>query len=112
MNTLEQQTERFNTLPEDFQNALSTFDYDHRLGLIHKKYKLHIDQSVTLEKIMSDIIFGDQRSLELTSAIEKELRLSREVSIEIAHEINRNILVPIKDMIKVIQDTGTGTESL
>ncbi len=108
MNTLEQQAERFSNLPTDFQKALSSFDYDHKLGLIHKKYKLHIDQSVSLENIMSDIIFGDQRSLELTSAIENELRLPRETAIEIALEINRNILVPIKDAIKVIQDTDEG----
>ncbi len=110
MNTLEQQAERFSNLPTDFQKALSSFDYDHRLGLIHKKYKLHIDQSVSLEHIMSDIIFGDQRSLELTSAIEHELRLPRETSIEIALEINRNILVPIKDAIKIIQGADTSTE--
>jgi hypothetical protein len=112
MNTLEQQVERFRNLPTDFQEALSSFDYDHKLGSIHKKYKLHIDQSVSLENIMSDIIFGDQRSIELTSTIEHELRLPRETAIEIALEINRNILVPIKDTIKVIQGAGTNVETV
>lgn len=111
MNTLEQQAERFSNLPTDFQKALSSFDYDHKLGLIHKKHKLHIDQSVALENIMSDIIFGDQRSPELTSAIEHELRLPRETAIEIALEINRDILVPIKEAIKVIQDADEGASS-
>lgn len=109
MNTLEQQAERFQNLPIDFQQALSGFDYDHRLGVIHKKYKLHIDQSVSLEKIMSDIIFGDQRSLELTTAIAEELRLPREQAIEIALDLNTTILEPIKSAIREIQNKETDT---
>lgn len=105
MNTLEQQTERFNSLPTDFQKVLSVFDYDHRLGLIHKKYKLHIDQSVVLENIMADIIFGTERSVRLTTDIEEKLRLTREKAVEIALDINETILKPIRVLIQQNQDT-------
>ena len=105
MNTLEQQTERFQNLPSDFQKALSTFDYDHRLNLIQKKHKLHIDQAVSLEKIMSDIIFGDIKSLELTNEIERKLNLNRESAVEMALDINEAILAPMREHIKEIQNS-------
>lgn len=110
MNTLEQQTERFETLPTDFQQVISLFDYDHRLGLIHKKYKLHIDQSVSLEKIMSDIIFGDLRSIQMADLVQTELRLDRETAINIALDINETILNPIREAIKKVQDPDQDTD--
>lgn len=103
MNSLEQLTGRFSKLPINTQEAIKVFNYDYRFQKIHKKYKLHIDQSVTLESLVADIIFGDLKSLELTDKIEKELRIDRGIAVEIALEINKELILPLREEIKKVQ---------
>lgn len=103
MNTLEQMTEKFALLPEDFQEAIRTFDYDKRLQNVSNKFKLHIDQLVVLEQSMADIVFGDMRATNLPETLSNGLRISREQANEISIEINSAILVPLKDHIKSTQ---------
>lgn len=100
MNTLEQATERFEQLPADIQDAIHAFDYDKRLQKIHKKYKLHIDQSVALETIMADIVFGDMKSTELTNRLVSDLRIDHDTASTIALEINTEILIALREKIK------------
>ncbi len=100
MNTLEQMTERFERLPEGVKEVVHTFDYDHRLHLVSKKFNLHIDQLVGLENLCADVIFGDIEPHTLTSELQKNLRLDREKAIDIALEINSTILLPLREGIK------------
>lgn len=104
MNTLEQMKEKFDTLPTDFQEAIRTYPYDQKLQAVAKKFKLHIDQLVELEKAMSDIVFGDLRASNLAHNLGTNLRISQEQANEIALDLNSNILVPLKDLIKHIQN--------
>lgn len=104
MNTLEQMTGRFEKMPIDIQEAIKAFDYDHRLQKIHKKHKLHLDQSVLLESILADIVFGDMKSTELTTQVTDKLRIDRSVGAEIAIEINSEIILPLREKIKEVQE--------
>jgi hypothetical protein len=103
MNTLEQATARFAKLPTDFQEAIRHFDYDKRLSAIHQKFKLHIDQSFALEKAVGDVIFGDIHSTEMHTAILHGLHVTKEQADEISMEINNQILLPIREAIKLVQ---------
>ncbi len=109
-NSIENMTDRFNQLPKDAQKAIQMFDYDKALKKIHLSYKLHIDQASSLEKIIANIVFGEERSQEMVHLIEKELRLSNEDAAKIALDVNRNILMPIQNNMRLIQleDTESG----
>lgn len=100
MNSLEQATERFAKLPIGFQEAIKNFDYDHKLAEIHRKYKLHIDQSFALEKSVADLIFGDIKSSDLVTKLKHDLHTTHEQAEQIAFEINDHILLPIREKIK------------
>ncbi len=100
MNTLEQASERFAKLPSDFQVVIRNFDYDKRLHDIHKKFKLHIDQSFALEKTVGDVIFGDIHSTEMSEILHHSLHTTKEQADEISMEINDKILLPIREAIK------------
>jgi hypothetical protein len=102
-NSIELMTEKFNNLPEDAQVAIRAFDYDGALKAIHQKYKLHIDQAASLEKALTDIIFGDDRPLGLIQRLERELRIDMELARNIAGDINSTILKPIQDSMKKLQ---------
>ncbi len=96
-------TDRFNQLPKDAQKAIQQFDYDKALKKIHISYKLHIDQASSLEKIIADIVFGEEKSQDMVHIIEKELRLPNDEAVKIALDINRNILMPIQNNMRLIQ---------
>lgn len=102
-NSLEQLTERFDVLPEDLKEAIKTFDYDHRLHQIHKKFKLHIDQSVALENAMADIVFGDLKSTDLMHRVQKDLRIGSDNASEIALSLNSEIILPLRAHLQDIQ---------
>lgn len=104
MNTLEIMKERFEKMPINIQNAIKAFDYDYRLQKIHKKHKLHIDQSVLLEAAMADIVFGDMKSINLTDRLEKELRIDRSLAADIAIELNNELILPLREKIKEVQE--------
>ena len=102
-NSLLQNTERFNLLPEDAKQAIRDFDYDTALKSVHDKYKLHIDQAAALEKAVADVIFGDMHSTELLSYIQRELRVDQSKATEIAVDVNKNVLLPIQMKMREIE---------
>jgi hypothetical protein len=102
-NSLLQNTERFNLLPEDAKQAIQSFDYDTALKSIHDKYKLHIDQAAALEKAVADVVFGDMHSNELLVYIQRELRVDQSKATEIAVDINKNVLLPIQLKMREIE---------
>lgn len=110
MNTLEKATERFAKLPSDFQEAISSFDYDKKLHAIHEKFKLHIDQSFALENTVADVIFGDIHSTEMSRLLEHGLHTTREQADEMSMEINDKILLPIREAIKSQQQITRKSE--
>jgi hypothetical protein len=97
-------TDRFQLLPTDAQKALQEFEYDKALKEVHAKYKLHIDQAATLEKIVADVIFGDERSQHMIQLIQNDLRLPVETATTIAFDVNDKILTPIQKIMQRIQD--------
>ena len=101
--SIERNTEKFNQLPKDFQEAIRMSDYDNSFSIIAKKHKLHIDQSAKLETILANLIFGELSSEKIISTIVDEINISKEEAVEIATEMNQMMIIPIKDNLKSIQ---------
>ena len=59
--SIERNTEKFASLPLDYQEAIRMSDYDNTLGTITKNHKLHIDQSAILELLLAQLIFWRNR---------------------------------------------------
>ena len=101
--SIERNTDKFNNLPEDYQEAIRTSDYDNQLALITKEHKLHIDQSATLEKILAELIFGEIKPENMISEIVERLFVSQAEAKTITIELNQLIIKPIKENLKNIQ---------
>lgn len=95
--------EQFELLPEDAKNAIRQFEYDKTLKEIHDSYKLHIDQAYSLEKAISDVIFGEIEPHQLIPFLKNELRLSPETSAQLGSDINTKILLPIQNNMRELQ---------
>ena len=87
-NSIERNKERFDSLPQDFQRAIRTSDYDLELATIAKKYKLHIDQSANLEETLAKFIFGEIESSDLISEMESKVNIPRDTAVEMVKEID------------------------
>lgn len=94
---------QFELLPEDAKNAIRQFEYDKKLREIHDSYKLHIDQTYSLEKAVSDVIFGEIEPNQLISFLKDELRLNPETATQLGSDINTKILLPIQNNMREIQ---------
>lgn len=106
MNSLERNTDKFTSLPPVFQQAISSFDYDGRLHRVAVKHKLHIDQLVGLERAMSGIVFGDLHAEHLSSQLARDLHLDSAHAVEIAFDLNTEVLAPLKAHIKQTHDNS------
>jgi hypothetical protein len=101
--SIERNTEKFNNLPADYQQAVRMSDYDNKLGLITKEHKLHIDQSATLESLLARLIFGEIESEDIISEMEDKINISNTEALGIAKEIDEIIIKPIKTNLQNIQ---------
>ena len=101
--SIERNTEKFNALPLDYQEAIRTSDYDNSLSSITKDHKLHIDQSAILEVLLAKLIFGEIESEDIISKVENELNITNTESSHLVNELNELIIKPIKENLKNIQ---------
>jgi len=108
--SIERNTEKFNNLPLDYQEAIRTSDYDGTLGSITKEHKLHIDQSAILESLLAKLIFGEIESKDIISEVESKLHIEHAEAIRITTELNESIIKPIKENLKNIQTKVTKKE--
>jgi hypothetical protein len=104
--SIERNTEKFNNLPLDYQEAIKTSDYDNSLALVTTEHKLHIDQSSTLEVLLAKLIFGEIESKDIVSKIETGLNITNPEAVHLANQLNELIIKPIKENLKNIQMGG------
>ena len=101
--SIERDKEKFEKLPEDLKEAIRMVDYDLLLNNVRIHHKLHIDQSESLEFLLSKLIFGEIESEEFVKKLEEKLEIATEESINIAKEINDTILIQIKNKLREIE---------
>lgn len=101
--SIERNTEKFNALPLDYQEAIRTSDYDNKLAIVTKEHKLHIDQSAVLEVLLAKLIFGEIESKDIISKMENSLNITNPEAAHLANELNELVIKPIKENLKNIQ---------
>ena len=101
--SIERNTEKFNALPLDYQEAIKTSDYDNSLASITKEHKLHIDQSAILEVLLAKLIFGEIEPEDIISKVENELNITNAEASHLVNELNELVIKPIKENLKNIQ---------
>ena len=95
--------DKFESLPEDFKQAIEESLYDETLINISKKHKLHIDQSANLEILLAKIVFDEIRPEEIIQKIENEVQISKTEALDLAKDIDEEIIKPIKVNLMKIQ---------
>jgi hypothetical protein len=95
--------EKLETLPDHIRWAIQAVDYKSALEEIKKKYRLHIDQAATLEKLCQLFMLGDIDATGFVNNMFTEGHLSSQVAGEMLVDIDTLILKKIRGKIETFE---------
>src|SRR3989344_1858781 len=92
--------ERFNTLPPEVQKFIYSPEMFAALKNIADKHKLHVDQLALVQAEVSSVMLGFTESQDFVSTLEENVRLDAEEAKLVATEINDQVLLKIREVMK------------
>jgi hypothetical protein len=104
--TYEQLQERFKSLPEAVQDALTSVETVSIMTDIESKYKLHIDQIGVLAEEAGALMLGFSKPADFIPTIALKMRISQIQARTIASELNEKLFGPIKEHLKDVHHMG------
>jgi len=107
--SLEKLKEKYATLPKDLQEAVLSVDSNKVLREITKTNKLHIDQAAEMSDETGLVMLGLTHPGEYVANLKNRLKISEEQARAIAKEVNEKIFVEIKESLKKIHETESGS---
>lgn len=104
--------EKLETLPDYVRWSIEETDYVQELETIKKKYRLHIDQSATLETLCQQFILGDIDPTGFVESLFHDGKVSYQMAGDILVEINTTIIEKIKQRIEKFKDEEREVEEM
>jgi len=92
----EELKKKYDALPDDIREAMSSVDIAQSVENIGKSHSLHVDQIGQLMDEVSFIMLGLMHPSDFISNIQKSLEIDNQVAQEITKDINEKIFRPIK----------------
>lgn len=96
--------ERYQELPTDIQRAIQSNDLAGKFDLIAQKHNLHVDQNGSLQTETVLVMLGLESSKKYVSNLERELEISHEKALAISEDVNREILMSIRDSLRKMEE--------
>jgi len=100
--TYEQLQERFKSLPEAVQDALTSVETVDIMTDIEQKFKLHIDQIGVLAEEAGALMLGFSKPADFIPTIALKMRIPQIQARSIATELNEKLFTPIKEHLKEV----------
>lgn len=95
---------RYKELPENIQQAIKNTDLASKFNTISEKHNLHLDQNGNLQTETILVMLGLEPTNDYVDNIQKSLEISKDEALSIARDINIEILDPIKDSLRILQE--------
>lgn len=105
--TQDQLWKLYENLPPDLQEAIFSEKNAEHIDAICGRYKLAEEKIPEIAGLVGKILLGIMPPENFQDVLEKEAGLKREIAKEVAHEINRFILAPVKGSLDQIYHIGT-----
>jgi hypothetical protein len=99
----EELNEAYNRLPPELREILFSVDITNSIASIGKKYNLHIDQIGGLNSETGLVVLGLTHPTEFVSKVTKRLGVDRVVASQVASDINDQVFLKIRELLKDIQ---------
>jgi hypothetical protein len=104
MYTPEQIQKRFESLPEDVKEAISSIDTTNTILEIGRSNSIQIDELGELVDETGLVMLGFTKPSDFVSNIESRLGVSKEIAEKLVKEINEKILLKIRESLKKITE--------
>jgi len=104
MPTPQQIQQRFESLPEDVKEAISSIDTTNTILEIGKSNSIQIDEMGEFVDETSMVMLGFTKPSDFVSNIESRFGVSKEIAEKLVKEINEKILLKIRESLKKITE--------
>ncbi|MBI2099790.1 MAG: hypothetical protein HYT48_00410 [Candidatus Vogelbacteria bacterium] len=101
--------ERFEKLPPNIQQAISSADNERAIQEIGKKYALHIDQLGLLDDEVNLVLLGDTPSNQFVEKIKNVLRIDGAQAQAVGQEVSERIFMPLRDSLRALSEPPTSS---
>jgi len=102
--TKEQIKERFDSLPKDIKEAISSVDTTNKIMDIAKKYDIQIDEISELVDEVGLVMLGFTHPNDFISNLKRRLGVGKELAEILSREINSEIFIKIKESLRQISE--------
>jgi len=102
--------EQFEKLPSQLKDALSSGEKVELIEDLSKRHNLHVDQTGQLVVDINAIIAGAARPDDFFSMIKQDLSIDDATANDIAEDVNRTIILPIREVLKKMWNGETIAE--
>jgi hypothetical protein len=102
--TIDEIEERFDSLPQDIQEAIDSEKDVKVISQIGRDYNLHFDQIQSLSASIGYLMLGFLKPQEFIYYLSREGRLPESIATQIAKEVNDKILRPIKERLHEVHN--------
>jgi len=94
--------ELYVSLPEDLQDASFSEKNAERISSICQRYEVNEEQKSDIIKMVGYVLFGLLPPPQLAEAIEKELKIKKEIAEKISTEINAFVFFRVKNSLEAL----------
>lgn len=96
--------EKFNLLPEELKNAITSVEVGDRITQIAGKYSLRIDQSGILDEEIIRVMVGMTHPDLFTNKLKGRLGLDTETVENIVQDINTGVFLPVRKSLMELHE--------
>jgi len=98
--TREELWKLYQKLPKELKESIFAGETAEHIGNICERYKIPEEKISEIAKQVGNVLIGILPPGEFQEALEKEVKLEKEVAKKIAQEINRFIFYPVKPVLE------------
>jgi hypothetical protein len=96
--------EKFQSLPGDLQQAISSIEVAAKVDAIAKKYKLLIDKEGELSDEVAYVMLGIHHPNDFVKNLAERLGVKKETAEQIAADVNNEIFLNVRESLKKIHE--------
>ena len=103
MYTPEQLQEKFDSLPQDIQQAITSETVSGNLEILGQKYSLRVDKIGDLIDEVGMVMLGFKKSSDFIGSLSKRLEIDRETAESLAVDIDNDVFKKIRESLRNVQ---------
>lgn len=103
---------KFNSLPKDIRDAITSADVDSKITELAKKYRLHIDKAEELSDETGLVMLGLTHPQDYLRNLKRRLELPDDLARDLVADVNEQIFKQIRESLKQIHSITNNEQQI